>query len=95
MKGRIENLLNEIGALTAQVPDEVELLRLKYLSKKGLVSVLFDDFRNIPAEQKKEIGQLLNHLKNASQEKIESLKAAFDEKDEVHEQGMDLSRPIQ
>jgi len=94
MKARIENLLNEISAMTAQVPDEVEQLRLKYLSKKGQVSVLFDEFRNLPAEQKKEIGQLLNHLKNAAQDKIESLKSAFEGKEDVPSQMMDFSRPV-
>ncbi|MCX6286937.1 MAG: phenylalanine--tRNA ligase subunit alpha [Bacteroidetes bacterium] len=94
MKDRIENLLNEINALTADVPEELERLRLKYLSKKGLVSVLFDEFRNIPADQKKEIGQLLNQLKNATLEKIEILKSSFTITEETADQGIDLSRPV-
>ena len=94
MKARIENLLNEVATLTAQDPEEVEQLRLKYLSKKGLVSVLFDEFRNVPAQQKKEIGQLLNHLKNAAQDRIESLKAMFEDKEEVTDKELDLSRPV-
>ena len=94
MKARIENLLNEVATLTAHDPEEVEQLRLKYLSKKGLVSVLFDEFRNLPAQQKKEIGQLLNNLKNAAQDRIESLKAMFEDKEEVTDKEMDLSRPI-
>ena len=94
MKARIENLLNEVATLTAHDPEEVEQLRLKYLSKKGLVSVLFDEFRNVPAQQKKEIGQLLNHLRNAAQDRIESLKAMFEDKEEVIDKEMDLSRPI-
>ena len=94
MKARIENLLNEVATLTAHDPEEVEQLRLKYLSKKGLVSVLFDEFRNVPAQQKKEIGQLLNNLKNAAQDRIESLKAMFEDKEEVTDKEMDLSRPI-
>ena len=94
MKARIENLLNEVATLTAQDPEEVEQLRLKYLSKKGLVSVLFDEFRNVPAQQKKEIGQLLNHLKNAVQDRIESLKTTFEDKEEVTDKELDLSRPV-
>jgi len=94
MKARIENLLNEVATLTAHDPEEVEQLRLKYLSKKGLVSVLFDEFRNLPAQQKKEIGQLLNHLKNAAQDRIESLKAMFEDKEEVTDKELDLSRPV-
>ena len=94
MKDRIENLLKEISALTAHIPGEVEQLRLKYLSKKGLVSVLFDEFRNVPAEQKKEVGQLLNRLKSTAQEKIENLKAGFEDKAETADPGIDLSRPV-
>ncbi|MCX6283174.1 MAG: phenylalanine--tRNA ligase subunit alpha [Bacteroidetes bacterium] len=91
---RIKHLTEEISNLKADLPDEVEQLRLKYLSKKGLVSLLFEDFRNVPAEQKKELGQLLNHLKIAAQEKIENLKASFEVKEEAAGPGIDLSRPV-
>ena len=49
--------------------------RLKYLSKKGLISDLFEDFRNVPAAEKKEVGQKLNILKQSALEKYNSLKA--------------------
>jgi len=91
---RIKQLTQEISTLVAGSPDEVEQLRLKYLSKKGLVSVLFEEFRNVPAEQKKEVGQLLNRLKNEAQEKIESLKSAFGGTEEAVDRGTDLSRPV-
>ena len=94
MFDRIKQLTEEISSLRAEMPDEVEQLRLKYLSKKGLVSVLFEEFRNVPAEHKKEIGQLLNHLKISAQEKIENLKASFSGKEEATGKGMDLSRPV-
>ncbi|MCX6280603.1 MAG: phenylalanine--tRNA ligase subunit alpha [Bacteroidetes bacterium] len=94
MYERIKHLSEEISALRATSPDEVEQLRLKYLGKKGFVSVLFEEFRNVPADQKKEIGQLLNILKNASQEKIENLKASFEGQGESSDPGLDLSRPV-
>lgn len=74
MKEIIQKLSNEIKQLQANSLEEVESLRIKYLSKKGEVSVLFDDFRNVPNEQKREIGQLLNELKNNFQDKINTLK---------------------
>ena len=74
MKETIQRLSDEISALQAGSLEELETLRIKYLSKKGSVSVLFDDFRNVPNEQKREIGQLLNVLKNSAQEKITALK---------------------
>nr|HQG67511.1 phenylalanine--tRNA ligase subunit alpha [Paludibacteraceae bacterium] len=68
MKDRILQLQEEISHLTAQTLEEVEALRIKYLSKKGEISQLFNDFRNVSNEEKREIGQLLNQLKNNAQD---------------------------
>ncbi|MDD4489475.1 MAG: phenylalanine--tRNA ligase subunit alpha [Paludibacter sp.] len=77
MKEKIKALLDEIRSLDATCMDEVEALRIKFLSKKGEVSVLFNEFRNVPNEEKREVGQLLNELKNEAQDKINSLKEAL------------------
>ena len=77
MRDKIQQLLQEISVLNAKNAEELEALRIKYLSKKGEVSLLFNDFKNVPNEEKKEIGQLLNQLKDAAQEKITSLKESF------------------
>ena len=53
---------------------EVEQFRIKYLGKKGVISDLFEQFKSVPNEQKKEIGQALNRLKTAAQAKIEEFK---------------------
>ena len=53
---KIEQLMQEISALQAKNAEEAEALRIKYLSKKGEISQLMNDFRNVPAEQKKEVG---------------------------------------
>ena len=74
MLDKIKNLTAEIEALTASSTDEVEQLRIKYLSKKGIVSLLFNDFRTVPAEQKREVGQKLNQLKTLATEKINALR---------------------
>ena len=75
---KIEQLLNEIKELKATSAEELESLRLKYLSKKGAINDLMADFRNVPADQKREVGQKLNELKTMAQEKINALKEAFD-----------------
>lgn len=77
MKEKIKALLDEIRSLSATRMDEVEALRIKFLSKKGEVSVLFNEFRNVANEEKREVGQLLNELKNEAQDKINSLKEAL------------------
>ena len=91
MLEKIEQLISEINGLKAQTADELEALRLKYLSKKGAINDLMADFRNVPNEQKREIGQKLNELKNLAQDKINSLKEAFDAQKAVAEKP-DLTR---
>ena len=78
MLAKIEQLLQEIEGVTAQNAEELEALRIKYLSKKGAINALMADFRNVPAEQKKEVGMKLNELKNRAQERITALKEAFE-----------------
>jgi len=91
MIDKINRLKAEIENLSAKDLAEVNQLRIKYLSKKGEVSLLFNDFRNVPAEQKKEIGQALNALKNFATEKIASLKEALETSDSV-DPTLDLTR---
>ncbi len=93
MKERIDKLIEEIELLKAANLDEVEQLRLKYLSKKGLVSVLFDDFKTVANDRKREVGQLLNDLKNKASQKIDELKSGFKEEEISLSANLDLSRP--
>ena len=53
----------EINQFQSVKPEEIEQFRIKFLGTKGLLKALFDDFKNVPAEQKKEVGQRLNELK--------------------------------
>ena len=78
MLEKIEQLISEISELKASSAEELEALRLKYLSKKGAINDLMADFRNVPAEQKREVGQRLNVLKQMAQDKISALKESFD-----------------
>ena len=91
MLAKIEALLQEINGLQAASAEELEALRIKYLSKKGAINALMADFRNVPAEQKKEVGMKLNELKNLAQERIASLKEAFENQDNSAAE-MDLTR---
>ena len=92
MLQKITDLLNEVNALAISTSEELESFRLKYLSKKGSVSVLFDDFRNVPSAEKKEIGQKLNHLKQVASEKYNTLKSAISTREESSS-AEDLTRP--
>ena len=77
MIAKINQLLQEVEALKAANAEELEALRIKYLSKKWAINDLMADFRNVDAEQKKEVGMRLNELKNKAQEKIAALKEQF------------------
>ena len=81
MIAKINQLLQEVEALKAANAEELEALRIKYLSKKGAINDLMADFRNVTAEQKKEAGMRLNELKNKAQEKIAALKEQFESQD--------------
>ena len=85
MLDKINVLKAEVDALQASSAEEVEALRLKYLSKKGAVSQLMADFRNVAADQKKAIGMAINELKNLATDKINALKEAT----ELAEDGVD------
>ncbi len=78
MLEKINNLLLEIEEFTAQSKDQVEEYRLKWLSKKGRITALFDDFKTVAPDIKREVGQKLNELKNKAQEKINALKETHD-----------------
>ena len=91
MLEKINTLKEQIEALTASNAEEIEALRIKYLSKKGEVSALFNAFRNVPNEQKREIGQKLNELKTLATEKINALREAFASNDSA-DAAIDLTR---
>jgi phenylalanyl-tRNA synthetase alpha chain len=91
MINKIDSLLAEIKNLKANNSEELEALRIKYLSKKGEVSSLMNDFRNVAAEQKREIGQKLNILKTQAQDRINELKEKLDNQ-HTSEEIIDLTR---
>lgn len=91
MIDKINALRQQIEGLTAANEAEVEALRVKYLSKKGEVSTLFNDFRTVPADQKKAIGQALNELKNFATDRINALRDAMASADTGLD-GLDLTR---
>ena len=91
MLEKIQNLLTEVEQLTAKNAEDIESLRIKYLSKKGEITALMNDFRNVPAEQKKEIGIKINELKNKAQEIINGLRQSLQQSD-GNESHIDITR---
>ena len=91
MIDKIKSLLQEVEKIKAANAEELEALRIKYLSKKGEISMLMNDFRNVPAEQKREVGKFINELKETAQNKINELKENFENTQTINN-NIDLTR---
>jgi phenylalanyl-tRNA synthetase alpha chain len=79
LKENIQSLLTQVGELKANNAEELEALRIKYLSKKGEITALFNEFRNVPNDQKRELGQMLNQLRQQAESRINALREQFEE----------------
>ena len=88
---KIALLLEEVKNMDAQNAEDIEALRLKYVSKKGAITALMADFRNVPAEQKKEVGMKINELKQTALDRLNELKDKLDTT-EGDTQTIDLTR---
>jgi phenylalanyl-tRNA synthetase alpha chain len=93
MKLKIDQLLDEVQHFQASTPDELEQFRVKMLGKKGELNDLFEAFKTVANEEKREIGQKLNILKNVVQERIEAIKNSL-ETTECISENVDLTRPV-
>ena len=91
MLDKINALLQEVEQMKAANAEELEALRIKYLSKKGEIAALMNDFRNVAADQKREVGKYLNQLKETTQNRINELKASFENVQTINDD-IDLTR---
>ena len=92
MKEKIKKNIKEIESFSALSNEEIETFRIKYLGKKGLINSYFIDFKSLDNDKKKDVGQLLNQLKNSANSKVEELKRQFSP-DNSQPKLNDLSRP--
>jgi len=77
MLNKIKELQKEIDTLSLETSEALDSFRIKYLSKKGLISQLFEEFKSVPVEQKKEIGQKINLLKQHASNLLETKKSSL------------------
>lgn len=94
MKEKINQYLAEIELFTAKTKDELEQFRIKYSGKKGILNDLFADFKNVAAEERREMGVLLNELKGNIQQKIDSLRESLEEQQAASTPEQDLTLPV-
>ena len=84
-------MLAQVEQMKAANAEELEALRIKYLSKKGEITALFNEFREVPNEQKRELGQMLNQLRQTTESRINELKEQFEAK-KAEAERLDLTR---
>ncbi len=92
MKSKISKYLKEIEIFTSEEASEIEQFRIKFLGRKGIIIALFNEFKLLDKEEKKELGQFLNEFKNKVSQKVKELKRASSDKNQPDFKG-DLSRP--
>jgi len=74
LRDSINDLLKQVQDIQAENAEQIEALRIKYLSKKGEITALFNEFRNVPSDQKRELGQMLNQLRQEAETRINDLR---------------------
>mgnify|MGYP006184082329 CR=1 FL=1 len=93
MIDKIKEYIGEAQAFQTDNKETLEQFRIKYLGSKGLLKDLFAEFKNVPNEQKKEFGQVINTLKNTAEEKVKSILELLESKEETVGLFGDLTRP--
>ena len=77
MQEKIRSILQEVKNLKPANAEDVEQFRIKYLSKKGVIAQLFADFKNVANDEKRVVGQMLNELKNTTQDMINDMRDLY------------------
>lgn len=94
MKEKIEQILTEVKSFRAESKEALENFRIAYLSKKGIITALFSDFKQVAPEMRKEVGMKLNELKNAVQEVLEEQQKQFETQSNTNND-IDLTLPVE
>jgi len=93
MLEKVQELLREVESFSPKNTKEIEMFRVRFLGKKGVMNDFFSAFKTVSNEQKKNFGQALNQLKQAAQSKLDKYKDAFENAEDDGE-NIDLSRPV-
>ena len=95
MLDKINKLISDVKVFKATSKEEIETFRIKYLGSKGMLKELFNDFKQVDASLKKDIGQALNNLRNTATEKVNELKDNLDNSNEQTLLFGDLTKPAE
>ena len=90
----VEKILADIETAQPANAEELEQFRIKYIGSKNIIKPLSKEIRNIPNEQRKDFGQLLNKVKKSAEDKFQSLQSNMESKTEdTAGEAIDLSAP--
>src|SRR5690606_12534175 len=92
MIDRIKELIGEAEAFTTDNKEALDVFRIKFISKKGLINEILDEFKNVPNEQKKALGHAINSLENTIENKIRNIQETVVAKEEAIGVYGDLAR---
>ena len=92
MLEKVQQLVDKVNKYTPKSQEDLNIFKIEYLGKKGVLNNLFSSFKDVPVEQKKEFGSSINSLKNLVQEKIDQYKDSFEEEESLND--VDLSKPV-
>ncbi|MFH1004211.1 MAG: phenylalanine--tRNA ligase subunit alpha [Bacteroidota bacterium] len=95
MQEKIHKLLSDIKEIKIESKEQLEEFRLKWLAKKGIVNSLFTDFKNVQNEDRKNVGMLMNELKNCVHEKFNHFNDNSDGSEENSSSDIDLTKPAE
>ena len=92
LASKIEEYKKEINNSTISTPEEMEQFRIRFLGSKGIVKNLFGEMKTVPADKRKEAGQMLNDFKLLAENKFESAKQSV-QSHKTSKEEIDLSLP--
>jgi phenylalanyl-tRNA synthetase alpha chain len=93
MKEKINQLLEEVKSFVAENAEQAEQFRIRFMARKGLIGELFEQFREVPAAERRELGLLINELKVSAQEKLDHFKNLFEQSATSTGESIDLTLP--
>jgi len=94
LQDKINQYLTEVETFLTDKKEDLEAFRLKFLSKKGIIPGLFEEFKNVPSEQRRDFGRLLNELKTRAQEKFNTLEQILQQSEVGDKEDEDLTKPV-
>lgn len=96
MKQQIDDALSQLDKIKVKTKEELEQFRIDFLGSKGKIKHLFNEFKTLSKEEKRDYGKILNSLKQDTQKKYQELKKGFEDNqfNDRHSIDFDFTKPV-